>query len=166
MRNGLPVLAFVGHGRSGKDTCCEWLRDNTFLRFAGGCSYTVLPHVARALGLTTEEAWATRHDNRMFWYEWCNEYRREDPARIVRECLAHSDVVCGVRDGVELRAARDEGLVDVIVWVDRAVPADPTVAFTADDADLVLRNHGSLDDLYRRLRRLATALKIPFRVGC
>ncbi len=166
MKDGKPVLAFVGHGRSGKDTACELFRDRFGGRFAGGCSFTVLPHIAADLGKTPEQAFAERHLDRMFWYEWCNRYRAQDPARIIRESLAHSGVICGVRDRLELLTAMDEGLIDLVVWVERDVPPDPTLKIHLADADIVVRNDASQDVYERRLARLFTSLGFVSQLTC
>lgn len=156
----IPTLALCGHGRCGKDSAAEWLRDNTLLTFKGGCSWTALPYVAGRLGISTEEAWATRHDNRMEWYHICNEYRKDDPSRLIRDVLKHSDLVCGIRDRKELVDAKEKGLIDLIIWIDRDVPCDPTVTYTIDDADIVIRNNGDLDSFYKKLGNLARAIGV------
>lgn len=161
MKNGKPVLAFCGWGRAGKDTCSEWFRDHTELVFKGGCSYTILPRVAEARGETLEYAWATRHQNREWWYEFCNEYRKHDPTRLVRDCLEHSDVVCGIRDDFELKAVLRANLVDLAIWVNRpGIEKDKTVTYQEKDCDISIHNSGSIEDLHRKLERLAVSLGV------
>jgi hypothetical protein len=160
MRNGVPILAVVGKGRAGKDTSAEWLRDNTVLRFDGGCSWHGREIVAEKLGISVEEAWQTRHDRRMEWYRILCEFRQNDPARLVKRCLVNNHVVCGVRDGVEMRAAIDEGLIDLVIWIERAVPDDPTLTFGPEVADVIIDNNGTLKGLYRRLFRLAKIINV------
>lgn len=163
--DGKPlVLAFCGYGRCGKDTACEWLRDHTKLVFNGGCSWTASPYMAmrlsRELGreVTVEDAYDRRHADRMKWYTYMNEYRRDDPARLIRDCLVHSNIICGIRDREELLAAREEGLLDLIIWIERDVPTDETVTYTVDDCDIILRNQHSLGAYYAKLWRLANSL--------
>ena len=161
MREGKPILAVVGHGRAGKDTAAEWFRDHTVLRYAGGSSWSAADYMGGLLGKTAEEAYRDRHADRMFWFDELNKLRdREGPTCLVRRCLTHSDVVCGLRNRVELLGGRREGLIDLIVWIDRPVPHDPTVEFDIDDADLVIRNHGTLREFYGRLENFARTLKI------
>lgn len=166
MRNGKPVLALCGYGRAGKDTSAEWFRDNTCLQFKGGCSWTARQYMANRLSedlgrlVTVAEVYDRRHEDRMKWYNYMNEYRKDDPARLIRDVLKHSDLVCGVRDRAELLAARDTGLLDLIVWIDRDVPVDPTVTYSIDDCDIVIRNHGTVPELHRRLEKLAAVLQI------
>jgi hypothetical protein len=160
MKNGKPVLAIVGPGRSGKDTMAEWCRDHTILEYKGGSSYTGCKYVAERLGLSWHDTWRTRHERRMDWYNILNEYRKDDPTKLIRECLEHSDIVCGLRDRTELLASRDAGLIDLVVWIDRPVPHDPTITFTIEDADIIIRNHGTFEEFYERLRRFAKTLGI------
>lgn len=161
MREGKPILCIVGYGRAGKDTACEWLRDHTVLRYAGGSSWSACDYMAGFLGKTPEEAYRDRHQDRMMWFNELNKLRdREGPTCLVRRCLTHSDLVCGLRNRVEILGGRRDGLLDLVVWIDRPVPVDPTVEFDVNDADLVIRNHGTLEEFYGRLERFARALKI------
>jgi len=159
-----PVIAFCGYGRAGKDTGAEWFRDHTALVFKGGCSWTARVYMAERLTqdlgrlVTVDEAYARRHEDRMKWYTYMNEYRKDDPARLIRDCLTHSEIICGIRDRAELLAAREEGLLDLIIWVDRDVPVDPTVTYTVDDCDIIIRNHRSVMAYYSKLWQLARSL--------
>lgn len=160
MRDGVPSIAIVGNGRAGKDTAAEYLRDHTKLRFNGGCSWTGRLYVAERLGISPEEAWNTRHARRMEWYTLLNEYRKTEPHRLVKDVLSHSDIVCGVRDGSEMKSAMEHGLFDLVVWIDRDVPPDPTLTFGPDVADIVIQNHWSVEAFHHRLRRFSEALGI------
>lgn len=158
-----PVLAFVGYGRAGKDTAAEWFRDNTPLRYAGGCSWTARHYMAEKLGVSPEEAYRRRHENvemRQLWYEELNKYREKDAARLIRDCLEHSDIVAGVRDREELFAAKREGLLDLIVWIKRDVPVDPTVTYVETDCDCTIHNSSDLSSFYSKLASLAKTLKL------
>jgi hypothetical protein len=166
VRNGKPILCISGHGRAGKDTAAEWFRDNTVLRFCGGSSWIGREYMARRLSqdlgrlVTPEEAFERRHEDRDKWYRYLNEYREGDPTRLLRDCLVSNDIICGPRDGCEVRAARAEGLFDLMVWIDRPVPVDPTVTFSIEDADVIVRNHTTIEDYYLRLARLARVLGV------
>jgi hypothetical protein len=152
-------ILFVGHGRSGKDTACEHFAKLTGLRNAGATSKYLCGYVAAKLGLSVEEAYARRHESdemRTFWYHAGNELREKGPTTLVRMALANGEITGGVRDLVEIVAARKEGLVDLIVWVenDRVKP-DPTVMFTSKEADFVVENNWGLEEFHNRLERLA-----------
>jgi hypothetical protein len=116
-----------------------------------------------------EEAYAKRHGGfgltceelRDKWFRYLNEFRADDKTKLVRLVLEKSDFVCGIRSGVELQAAKDERLLDLVVWVDRpGVPVDPTVEFGKTEADVIILNDGTLVDYHKRWDRLASAFNI------
>ena len=151
-------VLFVGPGRSGKDTACGMFAEITGLKDAGTTSLALTRYVARKLGIPDSEAYARRHESdamRVLWFETGNAIRENDPSLLVREMLTRGDITGGVRGRPEIESVRREGLVDLIVWIDRNVPVDPTMEYGADMADVVIKNHGTLDDLRSKLLRLA-----------
>lgn len=151
-----PKLAILGHGRAGKDTAGGWLGLFTELRYVGSTSRVICPLIARERGISIREAWANRHNERMFWYEWANNYRKDDPAKIAKECLKEGDIVVGLRADYELEACRRADLFDLIVWVENPrVAPDPTVTFAAKDCDIVIVNDGDHSEFYGKLASLA-----------
>lgn len=158
-----PILCFLGPGRAGKDTACEYLRDRYGFRFEGSSSWAMRHFVASRLGLPVDEAWATRHDNRMEWKQILDEYRRtHGQSSCIREMLKFGDLVCGLRDHKEIAAGVKEGLLDLVVWVENVrVPVDPTVEFREDHCDVTVLNNGTLESYYAKLDRLMAALGVP-----
>jgi hypothetical protein len=125
-----------------------------------------LPFIAKALGIHPQLAWEHRHEHRDFWYNFCNELRKDDPCFLIRRVLAEGDMVVGIRDIVELEGLKREKLVDAIIWVDangRVDYVDPTVTFTIIDCDYLLPNWGSKEDLKVECRGLCEQLQIPLR---
>jgi hypothetical protein len=158
-------IMIVGPGRAGKDTACAYLATVTRLRFAGTTSLYLARFVAARLGVSDQEAYRTRHQNRNFWHRVGKEIRRQDPALLIRQSLEHAEIVGGIRDREEIAACRREELVDLIVWIanDR-VPRDSTVQFSERDCDLTIPNHWSLEEFHQRLLRLARFAGLPLRV--
>lgn len=173
----LPVVSFVGYGRSGKDTAAEIMatvmgdeyskKMHTALKssvkylvhYGGSTSSAVAPLIAKAVGKTEEEVFAERHQHRMFWFEFCNILRRDDPTLIARILLGQADILVGLRDIAEIEATRAKDVVAAHIWVSRpGVDSDETVAFSRDDCDLVLENNGSLEDLKRKIQGLSKLL--------
>jgi hypothetical protein len=150
----LPKIAICGHGRSGKDTAARWLAEHTPLRLGRTTSEVIAPFRAAELGIPVEDAFARRHEERDVWYLLGNRLRANDWARLVRETLRDGEICVGIRDPEELGATRAEGLVDLVLWIDRDVPADPTMKFGAERCDIIIRNDGSLETFYRRLEAL------------
>lgn len=156
----LPVLCFVGHGRAGKDTAGEYLRDRYGLRFVGSSSWAMRFYVAEKLGIPVGEAWDSRHERRLEWKKILDDFREaHGHAACIRCVLRENDVVVGLRDFKELVAGRAAGLLDLIVWIENPrVYADPTVQFTQSDCDITVLNDASYEAFYARLDRLATAI--------
>lgn len=130
----IPVLAFCGHGRHGKDQSAEFLAASSNIKYGGSVSWYVLPLVAWAMEMPKEACWETRHQNRGFWREFCDALRWDDPAKLLRMVLSNSDVVTGIRAKAELWTGWGEGHIDHLVWVDRpGFPQDPTLQYEFSD---------------------------------
>lgn len=156
-----PRIALLGNGRAGKDTAGGWLGLFTPLRYVGSTSRVICPLIAKDLGITPEEAWAGRHANRKYWYDWANEYRKDDATKLARACLESGDIVVGLRADYELAACTDVALFDLVVWVENPrVPPDPTVTFTSKDCDIIIVNDGELPAFYDKLRALCRFSRI------
>lgn len=158
-------IAILGHGRSGKDTAAEFLDNHTPLRYGGSTSEYLCPFVAAKLGIPEQEAFRRRHESdemRMLWYDAGNELRRDDPLFLVRRVLADGDLVVGLRDAEEVARLPEIG-VDLLIWIHRDVPVDPTCKFGPEDCDVVVHNTHPTDPtpMLRRLRRLVVAMGIP-----
>lgn len=151
-------LAIVGMGRSGKDTAAEFLSARTGLRYAGSMSWAALPYMAARLGVCEQTAWERRHEQRLLWRAWLDEFRAEDPLRLVRLCLAKADIVTGLRSCREFTLAWKQELFDEVMWIERAVPRDETLEFGPEDCTVVIGNGGTLEEFYGRLQRWAEAM--------
>lgn len=125
------------------------------MRFVGSTSHYLLPFMAEELGLSLEEAWATRHQHRMAWYRKGRELREVDPLTLLRLSMAENDLVVGCRDFEEIDAARDAGLLDLVIWVDPGdrVPPDPTLKYGIERADIVIPNQWGSEEFDLRLGR-------------
>ena len=156
MRDRYPRILFVGPGRCGKDTAGLYLERITPLTFAGTTSNYLCKYVAVKLGITEEEAYARRHEDRMLWYEEGNRIRKNDPLKLVNESLQVGEIVGGIRDIREIEACYYQRPVDLIVWIQNdRVPKDPTMTFGSEWADLIIPNNGSIEDFEGRLDRFA-----------
>lgn len=151
-QQGLKSLAFCGYGRAGKDEAGRHLIENYGYGYSGSLSRVVTPYWAWSIGRSLEETWTTRHLHRRYWYEWTNEFRRTDPARLVRMGLGVSDLAVGIRDVVELQAVKQQRICSLLIWIDRpGIPVDPTVTYTKEDCDEVIVNPGDDIEAYRKV---------------
>lgn len=159
-----PTLAFCGHGRAGKDLGAEWLGHNYHIDYGGSLSEIVCPLIACALNKPPAECFNTRHNDRDYWYRFCNILRKDDPTLLCKMLLAKADIIVGIRGAIELEACAAEGLVDLSIWVENPrVEKDPTLEYTAHDCDIVVPNAGSKLAYFSKLRRLAESLNLTLR---
>lgn len=160
-----PKLAICGHGRCGKDTAAAWLRDNAGFRWSASTSWYLAIDMAKRLGCSREEAYERRHEGdvmRTLWYDTANEIREHDPGYLVRQALVDGDIVSGLRDLAEIVHLRESGLADLIIWIDRDVPVDPTMAYGPEVCDVIIENPtDNLPLFFSRLERLCRFARVP-----
>lgn len=149
-------LMVMGHGRHGKDTACEILRDRFGLDFISSsfaaAETVVYPVVKDMLGYqTVEECYNDRSNHRALWFQLIKAYNHLDGARLARAIYSRVDVYCGIRNRVEFQAIKAARLFDYAIWVDASdrLPPESTESCTVtrDDADYVLDNNGAADEL-------------------
>lgn len=154
-------LAICGHGRAGKDEAAKWFNENTTVRYSGfSTSAVIAPYVASVLGISEEEAFRRRHEDRQLWYEIGNELREHDPAFLARKTFEHGDIAVGIRDRDEMQAVLDEEMVDLAIWIERDVPPDPTLKYGQEMCDVIVLNTGELGAMFARLEALSKAMGI------
>lgn len=158
--NGLPKLLFVGRGRSGKGEAGLWFAKHTNCVYAGSLSWVNADKIAADLGVSVEQAYAERHQNRNYWRAWLDKYREGDESRLCRDALEKGNITDGTRALAELKAVRAGKMFDLIIWIERAeAPHDPTLEFGPEGADVVINNNDSLEAYHERLERFARTLR-------
>jgi hypothetical protein len=160
-------LAICGPGRAGKDTAAEFLATISPLRYTAGTSYWArhlvfdwmqrdgFPQYADA-----HACWLDRHNHRQLWAEIIGQYNANDPVKLYRDCLADQDLLTGIRWRHEQSACKGAGLCDLWIWIDRPGCDDPTCQVRAEDCDITILNHGTLEEFHERLRRFASILRL------
>jgi hypothetical protein len=163
----LPRLLIIGHGRHGKDTVCEILRDHMGFRFQSSSEFCarrfIYQELAPKYGYTSyEQCYADRHNHRAEWFDMIYDYSRNDNSRLGREIFAEYDIYCGLRNKTEFHAMRNTGVFDCCIWVDRSdhLPAEDRSSMNLEPwmADHVIDNNGTLEDLQRNTLELAKHL--------
>lgn len=185
MKTIYPKIAVIGHARHGKDTVCELLRDLygfTFTSSSLFCAEKVVFPAYRAwcMGdsgprshliekrlfrdpawVTVDDCFADRSNHRALWFDLIADYNTPDPATLARNITDAYDIYAGIRSTREFHAAVNEGIFDLVVWVDRSkhLPKEPSSSMELEPwmADYVIDNNGDLDDLNREVRRLVAA---------
>lgn len=153
------MIAFCGHGRSGKDTAAFMFSQITGLKYAGSISWVHKSIVADKLNLPEQIAWDTRHDCRMEWKLILDKLRVEDPAALVKNCVQIGPILSGIRNKIELQSALLQGVIKTAVWVARpGIAIDPTVSYDVSNCTHVLLNDGDLNHLRSQLKLLANVV--------
>ena len=157
-------LLVIGPARHGKETVGEIVRDHYGLTFESSSHFVAERAVRPALkrdGLVYPDfdtMYADRVNHRVAWFEAIRDYNADDPARLGRELFAQYDMYVGLRSDIELDALRREGAFDLAIWVDasnRVPGVDPTCKVRPDQADYLIDNNGTLDELVVLVHSLA-----------
>ena len=166
-KNGLPKLLIVGSARHGKDTFAELLRDNFGLKFKSSSQSAadifLYDKLKEQYGYTTpEECFEDRVNHRQEWYEAICDYNKDNLARLAKDILSSAGCYVGMRDRAEIKACMEQGLFDLIIWVDASerLPKEPSTSFNIDKscADIVLENNGTLEEFITKTKRLGNIL--------
>jgi hypothetical protein len=151
-----PKLLIIGHGRHGKDTVCEMLRDNHGFNFQSSSKFCSEKFIYEKLkdkyNYSSElECYNDRHNHREEWYNLICEYNVPDPARLGKEIFQEYDIYCGLRNAAEYYAMFDKYIFDCAVWVDRSdhLPQETkdSMTLTEEMADYIIDNNGTLAQL-------------------
>lgn len=158
-------LFIVGHGRHGKDTAGNILKE-VFNLQAVDSSWFMAKNVCRPymekLGVTydsVQECYDDRHNYRMEWRRAIREYNGEDEARLSKAIFAENDIYVGIRSRDEFLAARP--ISDLAIWIDaskRKDYRDPSLDILPTDCDVIVDNNGTEADLRQRILRLGYIL--------
>lgn len=161
------TFLILGHGRHGKDTAAEYLRDEHGVSFTSSSLFLAAHVVRPALvkyGLrypSVEACYADRVNNRILWRDIIRDYNGDDPARLARAILSVSDCYVGMRTDAEYQASKT--LFDVVLWVDasaRDLPPDPSLTIAYDPNEMVLIDNGSdVQNLHNQLDDWMAALR-------
>jgi dephospho-CoA kinase len=156
-------LLVIGHGRHGKDTVCEMLRDKYGYSFESSSQFCsklfIYNQLKSKYGYTNEEqCYADRHNHRAEWYDAICAYNYPDAARLGREIFKEHDIYCGLRNKREFFAMKNTNVFDYAIWVDRSdhLPEEDSSSMSLKQwmADFTIDNNGSKEELYFNLDQL------------
>jgi hypothetical protein len=161
-----PRIAICGPGRCGKDAISNWLARCTILNYCQSTSQAAAELVFRALRdkyqyKCSDEAFEDRHNHRQEWASAIWAFNQPDGIRLYTEMLVDNDILNGIRKKGELKACQDRGLINLSIWIDRPGAFEPhSLELAPHDCDIIIPNHGTLQELYARLANLTTVLNI------
>ena len=160
-------LLVIGHGRHGKDTVCEILRDEYGYTFESSSQFCSKLFIYDMLKVkynysSEEECYADRHNHRSEWYDAICEYNLNDAATLGREMFNEYDIYCGLRNKREFFAMKNTGVFDYCIWVDRSdhLPPEDKSSMSLEQwmADYTIDNNGGLAELAFNTRKLINNL--------
>jgi hypothetical protein len=161
-------LLVIGHGRHGKDTVCEILRDKYEYSFESSSQFCnrlfVYDMLKDKYGYADEqECYNDRHNHRAEWYDAICAYNVPDAATLGREIFAEHDIYCGLRNKKEFHAMKNSGVFDYAIWVDRSdyLPLEEKDSMSLEPwmADYVIDNNGTIEDLIHNTSQLMDRLE-------
>lgn len=158
----LPRVLIIGYATHGKDTVGELLEKYGFKCMASSSYATMrimMPYF-ESIGKPYPSAkvcFADRVNHRALWLQQIEAYNAPTWDRLSREMSAEGyDVYLGMRSKKEFEASKY--LYDFVVWVDasdRLPPEDiSSCTLVKNDADIILDNNGTLEDLKHRVDTL------------
>ena len=167
MKNDIRLL-IVGHARHGKDTVAELLKEYYGLDFISSSQACANIFIYDALKekygyQTPEECFQDRVNHRDEWYRMICDYNKEDKARLAKDILKYNNTYVGMRDWSEIQECLKQELFDLVIWVDASerLPQEDSSSFniTKNDADIIIENNGTLEELKGKIKRIGKLLK-------
>lgn len=151
-----PKILIIGHARHGKDTFAQILTDCWGFSFQSSSMYcaekVIFPVLSSKYGYKTPlECFEDRVNHRAEWKDLISEYNQKDLTRLTKGILETSNIYVGMRDFDEFQACKEQGLFDLVVWVDDSYRKSPeskdSNELTRDLADVVVWNNGDINNL-------------------
>ena len=118
---GKKILV-LGHGRHGKDTVAEILRDTYGVSFESSSKAAMEEFLFDSLRPifnyeSYDECYKDRHNHRGLWAALITAYNSKDRTKLAKVILENSDMYVGMRKTEELGACIKENMFDYIFWV-------------------------------------------------
>ena len=160
-------MIVTGHAGHGKDTVCDYIKSMSMLTSISSswfmCQLLIFDRLKGKYGYTDpEDCYHDRHNHRSEWFDIIRDYNQPDRTRLGRALLANYDIYNGIRCRDEYLALCDFDDIDFTLWVDasKRLPDEPSTSMTmtAELADYVINNNGSLAELEAELHNLITML--------
>lgn len=161
--NNFPKLLVIGAARWGKDSFAEILNQEFGYTFESSSQAAANIFLYDLLKdkygyLTPEECFEDRMNHRQEWYEAICDYNVDDKARLAKGILERSDCYVGMRDRGEIEECINQGLFDLVIWIDASerLPLEDASSFNIDKscADIIVDNNGTEAQFRQRVKRL------------
>jgi len=160
-------LLIIGHGRHGKDTLAELLRDNFDMKFVSSSQAAADIFIYDSLKdkynyNSPDECFNDRANHRAEWYDLICDYNKEDRAKLAKGILSKANCYVGMRDRAEIEECLRQNLFDLIIWVDASerLPLESADSFNIDKscADIIIENNGTLEEFTNKVFKIGKIL--------
>lgn len=158
-------LLIIGNAGHGKDELGRIIMDNSALTYTSSSYFALelfLWGKLKGRYKTLDEAYADGNNHREFWFSEILKFNQPDYSRLAEKLLLNYDVYVGMRSRLEFESAMKKKLFDLVIWVDatKRIKEEPasSMPLTANDADIIINNNGTKDELNRRVIRLLNLL--------
>ncbi len=144
-------IIVIGYTGSGKTVVSNMIAEQM-----GGksiaCSDFIISDFARTSMINEAFVIKHKHAFRDQLFNFARDKQLKDPLVYIRQPLNEYDVLSGVRNKDELKAAKEAGIVDLIVWVNRhGAHRNATDNLDVSDADIIIQNIGTLEELRSKI---------------
>ena len=163
----IPKLLILGNMRHGKDTFAEILRDEFGLTFQSSSQAAADIFIYEELKdkynyKDSVECFEDRVNHRQEWHEMIRDYNEPDRAKLAKNILQDNDCYVGMRNHHEITECMNQGLFDLIIWVDASgrLPLEPSESFNIDMscADIIIENNGTFEEFQDKVKRIGKVI--------
>ncbi|WP_315740151.1 hypothetical protein [Bradyrhizobium sp. SZCCHNR1093] len=156
-------MMVVGHGRHGKDTAAEILRDKFGATFVSSSWFmaerVVFPWFEEKYPgkyASVQECYDDRANHRSTWFDLIADSNKADLTTLGRAIFNEYDLYVGNRNAREFHALKNAGVFDISIWIDaceRLEYREPRTSLTIEPwmCDFVIDNNGTQDELKRNI---------------
>lgn len=154
-------VLILGYSGVGKSTAAEILAEMMHTTYANS-SDPLISGVAQELGVSVDHILSNKDPYRDRLFAYGRAKQTQNAGWPQDELLKSSDIITGLRNPDEVKAARDRNFYGrgAIVWIARpGYEAGPTDKLSPDCADIVIVNDGTIADLKEKLSLLLLQLR-------
>lgn len=149
------ISVVLGYTGSGKTTAARYLSEITSIPFTD-TSGVLIKLYCEDKGYDVDTIIENKDEHRQNLYEYGKKLQKEDPSILIKECLDRGSILCGLRRQSELDFLKDSGHNPVVIWIHRdGITKNPTDEIAPSEADIVVNNDGSLDELKKKMGDIA-----------
>ncbi|PSV00976.1 hypothetical protein [Photobacterium kishitanii] len=159
----MPKFIVMGHKQHGKDSFCEYLRDNYGVTFASS-SYTALEvflfeSIKGQFGYKTiDEAYEDRDNHRELYFNKISKFNEDNGLDTLGKIIfKNKDGYCGIRNRKEFVALKNANEFNISIWIDASERLEPengsSNELTKNDADIVITNNTTRKDFQEKIER-------------